>query len=68
MAKKEKLIKYKQLFEAEEHLKKMEAAKKECLKNWNKDIAEARQEIDNLRAELRAVELQKEVKELLINE
>lgn len=50
-----------ELFEAEESLKQMEQARRECIEVWNRDIRKARKIIDAKRNQLRSGIIQPEL-------
>jgi len=60
-----KLRKHVELFEAEENLVKMEAARRECIEIWNRDIRAARKLIERIRNEIRSGSIQPELFEVM---
>lgn len=54
-----------ELFDAEENLRKMEEARRQCIEVWNRDLREARRIVEAKRNEVRTGCIQPELFDML---
>ena len=54
-----------ELFDAEESLRKMEEARRQCIERWNRDLREARRIVEAKRNEVRTGCIQPELFDML---
>lgn len=65
MVEQSKLRLYIELFDAEENLRKMEEARRQCIEVWNRDLREARRIVEAKRNEVRTGCIQPELFDML---
>ena len=65
MVEQSKLRLHIELFDAEENLRKMEEARRQCIEVWNRDLREARRIVEAKRNEVRTGCIQPELFDML---